>query len=293
MITNNMQIVKQDEFGADVDDKAIFEASKFDVSQVTLKISKVAEISDIDIQKLFEIFNKFKFVILECEELLNPQENLLALKIFLGSVKRSKRSDENGIIPVENLQNSSLAKIHVSTTNTTHLMHTDGSAEVDPPKIVALQCEVPSQHGGLSQIVCAESIYEYLRKNHFQELQVLFKNPLTITRVDQTAARAIFVEQEGTISITFRTIRTDDISIEIPSQIEKIYKIINNYVNDPKNQMVFKLKAHQILILDNTGVLHGRTAFPENEFRKLNKLWFDGVSEYSHYLQLGFVPKCK
>jgi hypothetical protein len=59
MITNNIQIVKQDEFGKDLDDKAILEDSKFDVSQVTLKISKVAGMSELDIQKLFEIFNKF------------------------------------------------------------------------------------------------------------------------------------------------------------------------------------------------------------------------------------------
>ncbi len=293
MLTDNTQMFERDDFGADLDDQAILEASKFDVNQVTLKISKVVEMSELNIQKLFEIFNQYKFVILECNPLPNPKENLLALEKIFGSIKKSKRSEVDGIIPVENLHNSSLAKTNVSTTNTIHLMHTDGSAEIDPPKIVALQCEIPSHNGGLSQIICAESIYEYLRKNHFQELQVLFINPLTVTRVEQTASRPIFVEQEGKISITFRTIRKDHVSIEIPSQIKKVYNIINNYVNNPKNQLIFKLKAHQILILDNTGVLHGRTSFPENEFRKLNKLWFDGISEYSHRLQLGFMSKFK
>jgi len=295
MITNNIQIVKQDEFGKDLDDKAILEDSKFDVSQVTLKISKVAGMSELDIQKLFEIFNKFKFVILECEPLPNTQENLLALKKFFGSVVRHKRSDENGLVAVENLSNQGVAQAFMSANNKELTMHTDGTFEIKPAKVVALQCEVPSQNGGLSKIVYAESVYEYLRENHSQELQSLFTNPLTITRTGQTpVTRAIFVEQESRISMTFRSLLADStISILIPPHLENIYNIIKNYVNNPENQLSFKLKAHQILLLDNASLLHGRTSFPDNEFRKLNRLSFDGISEYSDHIQFGFIPKSK
>ncbi|MBW4499910.1 MAG: TauD/TfdA family dioxygenase [Scytonema hyalinum WJT4-NPBG1] len=290
-ITANTQMVERDEFGANLDDKEILEASQIDISQVTLKISKVAEISEPDQQRLFEIFNKFKFVILECEPLPNLQENLLALTKFFGSVKRHKRSDENGIVPVENLGDSPATTDQISATNQSHPIHTDGSFDIDPPKIVAMQCEIPSKNGGLSQIVYAELVYEYLRENHLQELQKLITHPLTITRGGETATRTTFVEQKGKISMTFRS--DSVISITIPPQLEKAYKIIKNYVNDPKNQLIFKLKANQIVLLDNTSVLHGRTSFSDNEFRKLNRLWFDGISEYSHYLQFGFIPKSK
>ncbi|PMB39196.1 taurine catabolism dioxygenase TauD, partial [Fischerella thermalis CCMEE 5319] len=76
-------------------------------------------------------------------------------------------------------------------------------------------------------------------------------------------------------------------------QVERAYNLIKNYVNDTNNQLIFQLQPHQIIILDNASVLHGRTSFPENEFRKLNRLHFNGVSEYSHYFQLGFIPKSK
>jgi alpha-ketoglutarate-dependent taurine dioxygenase len=171
-------------------------------------------------------------------------------------------------------------------------MHTDGSADIEPPKIVAMQCERPSKNGGFSQIVYGESVYEYLTENHPQELQKLFTHPVTVTNLGgKTDTRAIFSENKGRMSITFKA--DSVVSTEIPPQIEKAFNIIKNYVNDPKNQFIFKLKANQILLLDNTSILHGRTSFPENEVRKLNRLWFDGISEYTQHLQFGFIPKYK
>jgi alpha-ketoglutarate-dependent taurine dioxygenase len=154
-----------------------------------------------------------------------------------------------------------------------------------------MQCEIPSKNGGFSQIVYGESVYEYLTENHPQELQKLFTHPVTITRDGETATRAVFVEKKGRITITFRS--DSVVSTAIPPQIEKAYNIIKNYINTPNNQAIFKLKANQILLWDNTAILHGRTPFPNNELRKLNRLWFDGISEYSHHLQFGFIPKSK
>lgn len=284
MLTDNSQNLQRDKCEAN-----ILEASKIELSDVTLKISKVAEISDADLQELFEIFNKFKFVILECDPLPNPQENLLALKKIFGSVKRHQRSDQDGMTTIENAGKDN--NIYLANTNQTHLMHTDGAFEIIPPKIVAMQCEKNSENGGLSQIIYAESVYEYFIKNYPQELHKLFTYPLTITRGDLTATRAVFVEQEDRISASFRA--DSIISVVIPTQIENAYNLIRDYVNDPQNQLVFKLKEHQIIVFDNTSVLHGRTSFPDNEVRKLNRLWFYGDSEYTDNLQLGFIPKSK
>ncbi len=291
MLTDYTKMLKRDKLESNLDVKEVIEASKNYVSQLTLKISKVSEMSKPEQQRLFEIFNKFKFVILECEPLPNPQDNLLALSIFFGSIKKHQRSDKNGITLIENLGDSPLARTYLATTNQAHLMHTDGPFEIEPPKIVAMQCEIPSTIGGISQIVYGESVYEYLKENHLQELQRLFTHSLTITRGDQTATRAIFVEREGKIRIAFRS--DSFISISIPISIKKAFDIIHEYVNNISNQLMLKLKPHQIIILENTSILHGRTSFPDNEVRKLNRLWFDGISEYSHHLQFGFIPKSK
>ncbi len=294
ILEDNIQTVQEDDFKSDLYVQAMLGKNndKIDIRQVTLQVSKVAEISESEQHKLFEILNKFKFIIIQYEDSLHPQENFLALSKFFGLVKRHHRSDNNGIVAVENLYKSLDTKTSRSATNRMHPMHTDGSADIDPPKIVALQCEIPSQNGGFSQIVYGEEIYEYLIKNYPEELQNLFTNPVTIKNLgNKTDTRAIFIEKQGRILITFKA--DSLVSIEIPDKIKNAFQIIKNYVNDPNNQFIFKLKANQILILDNTSVLHGRTSFPDNEVRKLNRLWFDGISEYAHHLQFGFVPKSK
>lgn len=292
MLTDKIQMVNTDDLEANLDVQETIEPSKININQVTLKVSKVTEILEPERQRLFEIFNKFKFIILECDPLPNLQDNLLDLKKFFGSVLRHRRSDEHGIVAVENLYNSPANNVSRSTTNRMHPMHTDGTADIDPPKVVALQCEINSHNGGYSQIVYGESVYDYLMKNHPQELQKLFTNPVSITNLGgKTDTRPIFIEKEGRILMSFKA--DSVVTITVPPPIEKVFNIIKNYVNDPNNQFIFKLKANQIQIIDNMSVLHGRTSFPENEIRKINRLWFDGISEYTHQLQFGFIPKSK
>jgi alpha-ketoglutarate-dependent taurine dioxygenase len=48
---------------------------------------------------------------------------------------------------------------------------------------------------------------------------------------------------------------------------------INQFIHDPINQHRVKLKENELLIIDNCQVLHGRTAFSENEDRLLLRLW--------------------
>ncbi|WP_414586070.1 TauD/TfdA family dioxygenase [Scytonema sp. PCC 10023] len=270
-----------------LDSKEVLESSQFDISKVTLKISKVAEMSELEREKLFDIFNSFKFVILDCEHLPNLQANLLALKRFFGSVKRHhKKSDEEGILPILDLGSST----DLTNNNQPHPIHTDGTFYIEPPKVVALQCEIPAKNGGISQVVYAESVYKYFMEHHPQELQTLFTpGSLTITKDNQTSRRAIFTEKEGRISVRFRSDKF--VSTEILPQVEQAVSLFQNYINDPNHQIMFTLKANQILLLENTAVLHGRTSFPKNDPRKLNKLWFEGDSEYACEMQFGFQPK--
>jgi alpha-ketoglutarate-dependent taurine dioxygenase len=264
----------------------IVEASNIDIREVTLKISKVAEMLEPERKRLFDIFNIFKFAIIDCEPLSNPHENLIALKKFFGSVrKHHKRGDENGIVPIVDLNSPT----DLSNTNQEHPMHTDAPFYIDPPKIIALQCEIPAKNGGISKVVCGKSVYKYLMEYYPKELQFLFTSGSVTIKKEKdnlTYQYAIFTEKEDKISIRFRSDKS--VSIEIIPEIEKVVNVFQNYVNNPKNQIMFKLHANQILLLDNTSVLHGRTSFPKHDVRKLNKLWFEGDSEYAREIQFGF-----
>ncbi|CBN58806.1 hypothetical protein OSCI_3890022 [Kamptonema sp. PCC 6506] len=243
-----------------------------------------------DKQRFFNIFNQFGFVILEhnppCEHQCIKQ-NLLFLSDFFGTVKQHKRSNKDGISIITPLEGY---PDYIATTNKAHLLHTDGTFEQDAPKIVALQCEIPSKEGGLSQIIQAESIYEYLSKNDPQGLQKCFMtDAFTIVRHDQTATKPIFKREKQRILMEFRSDSTAFIQIKL--ELKETFKLIKEYINNPKNQFIFKLQANQILITDNTRILHGRTSFPDYEVRKLNRLWFNGESKYSHLIRLGFLAK--
>lgn len=51
--------------------------------------------------------------------------------------------------------------------------------------------------------------------------------------------------------------------------------------------MVFRLKRNQIMVADNTVVMHTRTAFPKNEDRCLLRLTLDGKCSEKN-ITLGF-----
>ncbi len=261
------------------------------LNKVTLKVLYTWKMNYNEKQTLFDIFNHFGLVILEhnppCEHHQCIKDNLLYLSNFFGDVKRHKRSDKDGIsiiMPQDGYPD------YIATTNEPHLLHTDGTFEQDAPKVVALQCEIPSKEGGLSQIIQAKSIYKYLLRNDPQGLQKCFMtDAFTITRDNQTATKPIFKLAKERFSMEFRS--DSSASIQIKPDIKDTFKLIKKYINNPKNKFIFKLDANQILITDNTRILHGRTSFPNYEVRKLNRLWFNGESKYSHLIELGFLAK--
>jgi alpha-ketoglutarate-dependent taurine dioxygenase len=260
------------------------------IDNLTLEIDEVGEMSELEQKKFFELLNLFKFVILECNSSISPEKNILSLTDFLGSIKYHQNSNKDGIVPVTYSPGSPVSLV---TTNEMAPMHTDGSFEIEPPKLVALQCEVPAKIGGISQIVYAQSVYEYLAETYPEELQNLFNVESFFVKLsDRKASHYIFKKlEENKISMIFRS-EAGGATLEISPKVQNIFQAIKDYVNNPKNQLMFKLKANQILVLDNTSVLHGRTAFSKDEVRKLNKLWFDGKSKYTEHLQFGFIPKC-
>jgi alpha-ketoglutarate-dependent taurine dioxygenase len=66
--------------------------------------------------------------------------------------------------------------------------------------------------------------------------------------------------------------------INASKNIEDCLRLINYYSNNPINQTIFKLKPHEILIVDNQRFLHGRTCFPQNSKRKMQRFWFQGLN---------------
>jgi len=234
---------------------------------------------------MLKLINKFGFTILQVK-LSNHKENLLELKKYFGSIIKHEHSDKNGIVPVIPLENS---PGYVNTTTTELPLHTDGSFLVNPPKIVALQCEVPTASGGLTTIGDGKLLYDHLASQNPCGLLNLFQDDvMTVQRENQQSTQPIFKEHEGRTSIRFRWDNAINISVK-PEDLPMI-ETIKKFLRQSQNMSRLKLQSQQILIMNNTRILHGRTAFKKGEERVLNRIWFDGKSDYSEDIQLGFSP---
>lgn len=251
-------------------------------------IVEVSETEDIELSKarLVHLFNCFGFVIVEFPREKNNPEILLHLVSVFGNVVQHNRADSRGIVPVMVLSDY---PDYIGASNLPHPLHTDSSFVATPPKVMALQCEISSERGGLTKLVSCKAIYQYLVKTNPEGLEQLF-NPdaFTISRDDQITTRPVFFLDSGFVCMAFRA-NDGKANVSVKRNAEEAFSSIISFVNDPINQIVFKLEVGQILIADNYATLHGRTGFDAASPRKLNRVNLDGASNHSDNLRFGFV----
>ena len=152
------------------------------------------------------------------------------------------------------------------------------------------QAPLPDPIGGYSLLVSSKAIYKYLAEQDYNGLKLLFEpNIFSIKRDNQFHRRAIFQLKNSLVEMAFRY-NDGKASVSVLPEASRAFNLIIEFVNNPKNQLAFKLEKGQILITDNTSILHGRTGFSINSTRKLNRLNFDGLSQYYSRLLFGFKP---
>lgn len=254
-----------------------------EVEDFKIQIKAVPNMQDSEVYLLIEKFNLFGFVLIEHEPGAS-RENLLALSKYFGNIIYHDRSETDGIVPIQAIDNYPQ---YVNTTAEKLSLHTDGSFEKYPPKVVAMQCEVAAVSGGFTTLVNARDIYEYLGRKHPELLLSLFApDVLTVERNTVKATQPIFQYQGRRIYMIFRSDNSAKICVK-PESL-KGFQLIKEILENPQTPFRFKIQPNQILVFDNTKMLHGRTAFLKEDYRKLNRLWFDGQPDDFYPLQFGF-----
>jgi alpha-ketoglutarate-dependent taurine dioxygenase len=253
--------------------------------QLTFHLNQIHQLDPKIKKQIFKAFNSFGFFLIESKNLQASKEIFLSLSCLLGNIVRQNQSDEQGVFPIRVLPNFAE---YANSNNRDLALHTDGSFEKIPPKVMAMQCEVAAQEGGLTQLVDGKLVYDYLAKIDPEGLATLFETDIfTIKRANQSATRAIFTNHNHKIYMTFRSDNYAQISVQ--ERAIKPFILIKDFLAEPTNQIIFKLQPHQILVFDNNRILHGRTAFEINDTRILHGLWFDGNSQDSSDLEFGFI----
>ena len=249
-----------------------------------VRVRDCREICDEAWRRIAAAFNTWGFVILEHERRESFREQLLSLKRFFGTVNIHDRSDADGIVAIQVLPGY---PDDVATTNKEHLLHTDSAYDDSPPRVLALQCEVPARSGGLTQLVSGQALYDWLKREHPASAAACFRpEALVVQRARRSCTKPVFASRNGRVNVVFRADATARFS-EDPEILMAVL-LLQRFLFDTRNQLTFRLEAGQVLIADNTALLHGRTEFAKDEPRKLNRINFEGDSSLSEDLLFGF-----
>ncbi|MFH3976576.1 TauD/TfdA family dioxygenase, partial [Acinetobacter pittii] len=125
------------------------------------------------------------------------------------------------------------------------------------------------------------------RRMPTKHLGLLRGDALTIVRKHQSSTQPVFRLNGEALGIKFRQNDGAAEVVEHPVAVEAFAELVAA-LEDPACQLRIKLEPGEILVLDNTAVLHGRTAFCANELREMRRLNFDGHGRLRAELELGF-----
>eukprot|EP01084_Bolivina_argentea_P153041 266861_1 len=275
-----------------------FNAS-LDVNKVKLYVGNTLNFrSDNALANNFiELFNTYGFVILECDNMASTESteqflenNEMHLSYLFGTISEYEKADDRGFVTINSLSPTSY---HVASAQKMHIPHTDGAYCNIPEKIVTLGCVHPCKSGGgQSILVSGQNIYEYI--NELCELNVNFRDGferlfdndcITIGRKllnsDQwvEVTKPIF-KWNNHFDVTKPMIeicyRNDNqlIRMNYNNNLNKLWEKVKLFVHNEENQLLYQLAKHEILVVDNYSVMHGRTVFEENELRIMKRMNF-------------------
>ena len=257
--------------------------SNCNLESIILRIPSYKNIEEFK-EKIVGIFNKFGALVLEFKNKEEPREQLLCLKSIFGSTLTHDRANEDMIAEIAV---SEKFKGYLGTSNAEHPFHTDGAYDDVPPHVTALLCEIPAKTGGMTKLISGKAIYNYLlAKNKIMTEALFASDALCVERAGKKSCQPVFKREDGKILIRYRS---DDTST--PSQdphIQEAIREIKEFIENEANYLAFTLKERQVLITDNTRVLHTRTAFPKDEPRKMHRIFFSGDSSSQTGLTFGF-----
>lgn len=249
-----------------------------------LAVHSVARMNESEWEKLLSQIRDYGYVRLsQTIASSGPVESLRLLGARFGEPHFHKLSDEYGIHPIRYIPGfPEYANANVEFLSP----HTDGSFEPNPPVFMLIYCESPAETGGNSRIASGDRLYWHLRNEHLDYLLALSRPAaFTIVRDDRKAQRSVFTRVGDTVRLAYRD--GTDIRLEVHPEAQGAFQYVRDWLADEVNFTDFVLQAGEVLIADNTRVLHGRTAFPRESSRLLHGLWCNGKSPYSHRLPTG------
>lgn len=249
--------------------------SQLDPTSLTVKIHSVKEMSTAQISEAMTIFGSVGFVILESDPEADHAQDLISLQRLLGDKMGHPRANEHGVVRIAFEEGRAS---YDGTQSKAQEPHTDGAFLGLPPRVIALTCDRASPKGGDSILVSGDELYDSLFQLSEPDLDGLFSSQAYHIRRDQDEMVRPVLDYHGNkVHLSFKSGGGAEVTVDPVATTG--FQTIRDFVNHPENQLRFRLKPHQTLIIDNTRHLHGRTAFPECGGRLMYRMWYDGNSK--------------
>jgi alpha-ketoglutarate-dependent taurine dioxygenase len=262
-------------------------AQTLDPQDLIIEIEHVKDINGQQLAKMYELFNTYGLAIVQHDPAPRPVEELVALGSYFGDPVVHDRADERGLVEIGELTEYSE---FVGASSGPHLMHTGGTFMEWKyvPKVVLLQCEIQSRIGGQSMIAPGATAFRYFQEHDPKGLAMLMDPQIFSIRRSfhgkgkfgntGVSGKAVFDDKRlgnDRIWLTFRFDGTVKLDVS-PDAAHEVYDRLVQFFDRSENQISFKLQPNQILVCDNTAVVHSRTAYQAGSKRKLNRLQCDG-----------------
>lgn len=151
-------------------------------------------------------------------------------------------------------------------------LHTDEGYRTEFPRFVSLVCVRPSLIGGTSTIVKTKELVDDLYRIFKDDISNLLRPDFIQidTAYGKINKQILFNINKSTFGMSYSPIIHSIKTTELGHQI---ISSINKFIHNPQNQYRVLLKENDVLIMDNCQILHGRTAFKENDNRLFLRLW--------------------
>lgn len=173
--------------------------------------------------------------------------------------------------------------------------HTDNPYRDPVPGIQLLHCLVNETSGGLSTLVDSVSVVEALKQEDLEGYELLRDVPVRFRFVDmgvELTASCPMIDVNGkgrTVGVHYSP-RLDQLPLLPREQIQAFHrarKRLAELFNSERYELKFRLQPGELMLFDNSRVLHGRTSYNPNEgLRHLQGCYIDRDGPLERYSEV-------
>ena len=177
--------------------------------------------------------------------------------------------------------------------------HTDNPYRSPVPGIQLLHCLANETTGGHSTLVDSLCVLRTLRREDPDAFAILAETPVRFIYKDEATelvhfAPLIALDASGRIEGMRFSPRLDAVPLADPARLERFFdarRKVDRMLRSPSNELRFLLGEGELLMFDNSRLLHGRSAFdPREGSRHLQGCYIDMDGVRSLYRVLNRTP---